>query len=124
MQPIGPGTRIKDLEVEELLGRGAFARVYRARDVVIGRRIALKLIHTPEESGDTSVLKEARAIGRLNSPNIVTLYDVHRLEDGLYPVVIQMRKPEGKRIDSGGRCKLVDKGFSGKIIGRCCQASV
>jgi tetratricopeptide (TPR) repeat protein len=66
------------LEIERELGRGAFARVLRAHDTVIDRLVALKVVHAPgDEAERDRVLREARAVGQLNSPHIVTLYRVH-----------------------------------------------
>ncbi|MHC4972761.1 MAG: BREX system ATP-binding domain-containing protein [Planctomycetota bacterium] len=75
---IQPGQRIGDLRIEQLLGRGAFGAVYLATDTVIQRPVALKVLTVPAEPESTErVLKEARAIGNLKSPHIVTLYRVH-----------------------------------------------
>jgi len=67
------------------LGRGAMGVVYRAVDPVIEREVALKTLHAdlPEDvAGEVRVrfLREARSAGRLNHPNIVTIFDVG--EDG------------------------------------------
>ncbi|HEX5138326.1 MAG TPA: protein kinase [Planctomycetota bacterium] len=71
-----PGVRFHDLGIERELGRGAFGRVYLARDAVIDRRVALKVVPRlgDEDRGRERVLREARAVGRLSHPNIVTLY--------------------------------------------------
>lgn len=65
--------------VEEVLGTGGFARVYRARDTVLGRQVALKVL-LPHLAEDPQVAarfqQEARALAALHHPNIVTLYDV------------------------------------------------
>lgn len=61
-----------------LLGRGASGEVYRARNIVAGNVLALKLLM--EESGRDSELvqrffREARAINRVGHPNIVSVFD-------------------------------------------------
>jgi serine/threonine-protein kinase len=72
------GQRIGDLRIERPLGRGAFGEVYLATDTVIRRPVALKVLTVPAEPESTErVLKEARAVGNLHSPHIVTLYRVH-----------------------------------------------
>lgn len=61
------------------IGRGSMGVVYLAQDPQIGRKIALKVIHA-EHADNTYFLsrfyKEAKAIGRLSHPNIVTVYDI------------------------------------------------
>jgi len=72
-------------EIIHLLGKGAMASVYLARDRRIGRRVALKVIHLPSNAfEDTTsanefyrrLQREAEVYGALLHPNIVTLYDV------------------------------------------------
>lgn len=66
-----------------LLGQGGIGRVYAAEQVGMDRRVAVKVIR-PERRGDpvttARFLREARAAGRIQSPNVVTLYDFG--EDG------------------------------------------
>jgi eukaryotic-like serine/threonine-protein kinase len=65
-------------EIEELVGTGGMSSVYRARDSVLERRVALKILHE-HFSADPEYVerfrREARAIARLNHPNIVTVID-------------------------------------------------
>lgn len=73
-----PGDRIGKYVVEEHLGSGGNGAVYVARDDVLGRRVALKLLH-PQlafESGFAGRFRaEASAMARLNHPNVVTVHD-------------------------------------------------
>jgi serine/threonine-protein kinase len=62
------------------LGRGAMGVVYRARDPIIDRVVALKTIDSgrtgeAQASFTERFFQEARSAGRLNHPNIVTIYD-------------------------------------------------
>lgn len=76
-------------EIERELGRGAMGIVYLGRDPKIGRRVAIKtldLADTENQDVDHDAVKsrffrEAEAIGRLNHPNIVTVYDVGEEDD-------------------------------------------
>src|SRR4051812_33413011 len=67
--------------VEEVIGRGGFAAVYRATDERLGRTVALKVItHSagaPELRDEIQrrFQREARAIASLHHPNVVTIYD-------------------------------------------------
>jgi serine/threonine protein kinase len=74
-------------EILDKLGEGAMGVVYRARDTTLGRVVALKML--PEEAGAASeqhqrFQREAEAIGRLNHPNIVKVYDLGAESGSLY----------------------------------------
>ena len=61
------------------VGRGAMGVVYQAHDPEIDRMVALKVLRRDRVTSEDLVkrfLKEAKAIGRLSHPNIVTVYDV------------------------------------------------
>jgi serine/threonine protein kinase len=63
--------------VTKLLGRGGMGEVYLARDPLIDRLVAIKLIGG-EREGDAErrrLVREARAAGRLHHPNIVTVFE-------------------------------------------------
>ena len=66
-------------EILDKLGEGAMGVVYRAQDSAIGRVVALKMLSAElgaEEELHQRFQREAEAIGRLNHPNIVTVYDL------------------------------------------------
>ena len=76
-------------EVMSELGQGAMGVVYKARDPLIDRTVAIKTINLglAEEEKDEyegRFYQEARAAGRLNHPNIVTIYDVGKSGDIAY----------------------------------------
>ena len=69
------------------LGRGAMGTVYRAHDPLIDREVAIKTLHPdlPQEviaEVRERFLREAKSAGRLNHPNIVTIFDVGE-QDGV-----------------------------------------
>ncbi|MCZ6477481.1 MAG: protein kinase, partial [Gemmatimonadetes bacterium] len=70
--------RLPDLELLELLGRGGMGYVYRARQKKLDREVALKVIAPQaEQQADFAerFAREARALARLNHPNLVAVYD-------------------------------------------------
>jgi serine/threonine protein kinase len=74
-------------EILDKLGEGAMGVVYRARDTAIGRIVALKMLSAElgaEEELHQRFQREAEAIGRLNHPNVVTVYDLGHAEGQLY----------------------------------------
>ena len=86
------------------LGRGGMGVVYRAKDPLIGRIVAVKTIRLSEEgtgmSHDQLVARfqtEARAAGLLTHPNIVVIYDVGESE-GVYYITMEL--VNGKSLQS------------------------
>ena len=83
-----------------VLGRGAMGIVYRAEDPLIEREVAIKTLNPslPEEVMDEvreRFLREAKSAGRLNHPNVVTIYDVGEQDDVAY---IAMELIEGRSL--------------------------
>jgi serine/threonine protein kinase len=74
-------------EIVKEVGRGAMGVVYQAHDPQIDRMVALKVLRQDRVVSKDLVnrfLKEAKAIGRLSHPNIVTVYDVGHDNDTIY----------------------------------------
>jgi serine/threonine protein kinase/Tfp pilus assembly protein PilF len=81
--PLPAGARLGAYEIVAPLGAGGMGEVYRARDVRLGRDIALKVL--PEAlARDADHLarfeREARTVASLNHPNIVTLHSVEDVD--------------------------------------------
>ena len=78
-RPPQTGDLIADrYELEELVGTGGMSTVFRARDLQLDRRVAIKILHE-HYAADPEYLarfrSEARAVARLSHPNIVTVID-------------------------------------------------
>lgn len=76
-------------EVLGELGQGAMGVVYKATDPLIDRQVAIKTINLSlaqdeEDEYESRFYQEAKAAGRLNHPNIVTIYDVGKSGDIAY----------------------------------------
>ncbi len=80
------GTWIDHFQIQRHLGRGGLADVYLARDTVLGRLVALKLLrHDAVSEPETSdLLEEARSTAVFSHPNIVVLYGVGRHRRQVY----------------------------------------
>ena len=77
--------------IDREIGRGAMGMVYLGRDDKIGRTVAIKTLVISDEIEDdmrdevrTRFFREAEAVGRLDHPNIVTVYDVGEEHDLAY----------------------------------------
>ncbi len=79
------------LEILEVLGHGGMGIVYKARQVDLDRFVALKILR-PSISLDQGFaerfLREARALAKLNHPNIITVFDFGR-KDSLYYFIME-----------------------------------
>lgn len=87
-------------EVVGELGQGAMGVVYKARDPLIDREVAIKTINLSlameeREEYEARFYQEARAAGSLSHPNIVTIYDVGRNDEVAY---IAMEYLQGREL--------------------------
>ncbi|HEX2057930.1 MAG TPA: protein kinase, partial [Actinomycetota bacterium] len=84
--------------VVEPVGSGGMAEVYRARDELLGREVAVKVL-SDRLSRDKAFVerfrREAQSAANLNHPNVVSLYD-YGSDDGAYYIV--MEYIEGKSL--------------------------
>ncbi|MBI3903584.1 MAG: serine/threonine protein kinase [Nitrosomonadales bacterium] len=82
-------------EVVEEIGRGAMGVVYKAKDPLIDRMVAIKTINLQNLAKDERTeyearfYQEARAAGRLNHPNIVTIHDLGE-NDGIAYIAMEL----------------------------------
>jgi eukaryotic-like serine/threonine-protein kinase len=90
----------------ETLGVGATSRVVRGFDPMIGRHLAIKLFHSELATGEARdrFLREARVVGQLTHPNIITLHDMGIEESTQTPYLV-MEFIDGTPLD-----RLLEKG--------------
>ena len=90
------GTKYRLLEK---FSAGGMGTIYLAEDTQLHRRVALKVLHAPEASGELSarMWREARVIAKLEHPSIVPVHDVGELPDGR--VFYVMKFVQGRRLD-------------------------
>ena len=70
--------RVEKYEVEEELGHGGMATVYRARDTHLDRQVALKILHPHLRASSEArqrFAREAKSVARLKHPHILEVYD-------------------------------------------------
>ncbi len=79
--------RIGGYEILAKIGEGGMGVVFRARQLSLGRVVALKVLParlTQDSRFVERFFREAKAIAKLSHPNIVRIYDVHRSQGGIY----------------------------------------
>jgi len=105
------GQRIGGYEIIGKLGEGGLGVVYKARQISMGRIVALKVLHEKWVGDDEfrkRFLVEARLVGRLSHQNLIQVFDVGRHKNTLY---YSMEFVDGEtvedRLDRDGRMPLM-----------------
>ena len=92
-------------KVEEPLGRGGMAEVYKATDPNLKRTVAVKVIH-PRLSEDPDFVRrfklEATSVAQLRHPNIVQVFDFNNEGETFYMVMEYVRAIASKWLGKGG----------------------
>ncbi|WP_406092494.1 serine/threonine-protein kinase [Kitasatospora purpeofusca] len=108
------------------LGRGGFGVVWAAHDETIGRAVALKVL-SDEKAGDEEAvgrfIREARTVGLLSNPHIVTLYDYGRVQDGARSThYLVMELVRGRSLAQVMRDGLPEPAVSLRWVRQICKA--
>jgi serine/threonine-protein kinase len=94
--------------IEQRIAAGGFGRVYRARDLVDRRDVAVKVLH-PSQADDAGVVgrfrREAAALRRLNHRHTVQMYEFGEAQGGLLFIAMELLRGESLReeFDAQGR---------------------
>ena len=97
--PLAPGTRFGVHEITERLGAGGMGEVYRARDTVLDRDIALKVLPDQFVQDPERLIRfdrEAKTLASLNHPNIAHIYGVETA-NGARAIVMELVPGEDLR---------------------------
>ncbi|HKH41971.1 MAG TPA: serine/threonine-protein kinase [Solirubrobacterales bacterium] len=109
-------------ELEDRLGHGGMATVYRARDLKLDREVAIKLL-ADNFAGDDEVRnrfsREARLAARLDHPNVVQVFDVGEDEDR--PFIVMEHVAGGTLEDRLSRRRSVDRDEALRLLGQLCE---
>ncbi|HEX7155490.1 MAG TPA: protein kinase [Thermoanaerobaculia bacterium] len=95
-----PDTLLGPYRIVAPIGAGGMGEVYRAQDTRLGRDVAVKVLSQNLSHDDEALRRfeqEARAVGMLNHPNIVAIYDVGT-EGNLHYIVTELLDGESMRV--------------------------
>ncbi|OCL27929.1 serine/threonine protein kinase [Orenia metallireducens] len=112
-------------ELVEKVGTGGMAIVYRAKDQLLGREVAIKILQPHFADNETAVRRfkhEAQAVASLSHPNIVNIFDIGKEDDINY---IVMEYITGKDLKEHLKeVKRVEIGQATDIVAGVCNALV
>src|SRR5262245_36237304 len=81
---LAPGAMVGEYRIERRLGSGTFGAVYAGEQPLIGKKVAIKVLHK-KFAAETSVVSrfvsEARAVNRIRHRNIIDIFSFGLLED-------------------------------------------
>ena len=116
--PLGPGKTLGAFRIVSPLGRGGMATVYRAYEPALDRHVALKVLpreflHDPGFA--ERFTREARAIARLEHPNIVPIYayDIDREEGIPWMALRLVGSADPERPGGGALSEILKRGLVG-----------
>ncbi|MCI0415929.1 protein kinase [bacterium] len=103
------GQRIGPYHIFSFIGAGGMGEVYLARDIRLGRKVALKLLQG-QLTQDLEIVRrferEARAASALSHPNILTIYDIGQSGRSQYIATEYIEGKTLRNLMSGGRMEL------------------
>jgi serine/threonine-protein kinase len=105
-KPVHIGQVIGSYRLVRELGTGGMGTVYEAQQTVIGRRVAIKILHAEYSSQPQSAfrfLNEARAVNIVQHPGLVDVYELGHLENGTPYIIMEFLDGESlaARLDRG-----------------------
>lgn len=87
MTMLAPGTTLAGYRIERVIGRGGMSTVFEARQLVLDRSVAIKVLN-PDLAEDPSFrarfIREARVVASLDHPNILPIYESGESSDLLF----------------------------------------
>jgi eukaryotic-like serine/threonine-protein kinase len=90
------GSTLLHYTIEARLGQGGMGTVYRARDTLLNRTVAIKVLELGDREATQRLLHEARTASALNHPNSVTIHGVEQHGDTAF---IVMEYVDGRSLD-------------------------
>ncbi len=116
------GKLFPNLEIQSLIGSGGMGAVYKARQPELDRLVAVKILpQVPDqaEAYEQRFIREARALAKMNHPNIVTVFDFGKSQ-GLYYFIMEYVEGTTLRdVINGGNLSAQD---SLAIVSQLCDS--
>lgn len=86
---LAPTTLIDRYQIQHRLGAGGMGVVYAARDIHLGRSVAIKVVgaRIDPASGQGRLVREAQAMAKLRHPNLATVHDIGVSDECLFVVM-------------------------------------
>jgi serine/threonine protein kinase len=110
-----PGSRVGVYEILAPIGSGGMGVIYRARDVRLGRDVALKVLPEKSVGSADAVARfrfEAQAASALNHPHILTIYDIGETDEAVPRRYIAMEYIAGETL----RARIATKREPGETL--------
>jgi serine/threonine-protein kinase len=115
----------RDYRILDSLGTGGMGAVYLAEQIRVGnRKVALKVLHrkfSEDEEFITRFENEAASTGRINHPNVITIYESKQASDGTLYIAMELVEGESltEHLRKRGRLPLEE---AVDIVVQCCKA--
>jgi serine/threonine-protein kinase len=77
-------------KLEKPLGAGGMGSVWIAEQQPLGRNVAFKVLKKPSDAAEARFFREMQALARIQHPNVVTVYDSGRTEDGALYIAMEL----------------------------------
>jgi serine/threonine protein kinase len=87
-------------EIRREIGHGGQASIYLGQHIFTAREVAIKVLHSPQGVTREMLARgksEARALGKLDHPNIVVMHDAGITDDGLFYIVMELLRGQTLR---------------------------
>ncbi len=125
---LSSGDKIGKYQLEEVIHQGKYRTIYKAHDPFLDRDVAIKVSTFPEQQDEeensqqirNSFFLETRAVGKLQHPNIVSVYDAGVGDRQTYIVMEYIKAKSLAAMLKNGEKISVNKALD--IVFKCCKA--
>ncbi len=114
-----------DYRILDFLGSGGMGSVFLAEQIRVGnRKVALKVLHRKFSEDDEFITRfenEAASTGRINHPNVITIYESKQAPDGTLYIAMELVEGESltEHLRKRGRLPLEE---AAEVVFQCCKA--